>query len=115
MYFTIKGSNLSELIWQIFEKKYVDPTYICGHYDDVKVGETLSNGLYVQFYSDNSLHDRGFNISYTQLKGMFLATLKAELKRSSCILYFLNLWVRFQVSDLMLAPTYIISKNWLGR
>ena len=35
----------------------------------------------MQFYSDNSFYDKGFNISYTQFKGMFLVTLQIHRRR----------------------------------
>ena len=44
--------------------------YICGNYEDIQTGETASNVLYVTFYSDHSIQNRGFNMSYVQLEGM---------------------------------------------
>ena len=44
-------------------------TLICGSYG-FQSGETTSNALYVQFYSDHTVQASGFNMSYTQLKGM---------------------------------------------
>ena len=62
------------IVLQIWERKYAsDVTVICGSYR-FQSGETSSNTLYVQFYSDQSVQANGFKMSYTQLKGMVLLT-----------------------------------------
>ena len=57
-------------LFQIFEK--ADPAdqqlYNGFHFTAIE-GETLSNMLYVMFYSDYSINYRGFSISYRHIEG----------------------------------------------
>ena len=59
-------------VLQIWQRTVMsDVTVVCGSYG-FQSGETSTNALYVQFYSDLSVQASGFHLSYTQLKGMSL-------------------------------------------
>ena len=61
-----KSINLSfcSICYQIFESGGDSRTVFCGVRREQLDGETVSNKLYVHFYSDDSVMDSGFLLSF---------------------------------------------------
>ena len=69
--------NLSfySICYQIFESGADSRTVFCGVRQEQMDGETVSNKLYVHFYSDDSVMDSGFLLSFAGKEGMYKSKL----------------------------------------
>ena len=90
------------LCLQIFEKGRTERLLYCGTSSTVRgrvklEGETLYNILYVQFYSNYRITDRGFNITFRHLKGMKI-TIEFRAEREG--LHFVKIKFLFRVKAL---------------